>query len=184
VEDKESISFEELFDKYQTLLTENSNLKEENGALKARLGVPDVRIPINEVFGKEPEPEEIAPQSTSEALASGISNRSDSSEKIKLFMSLFKGRDDVYAKRWERKQKEKEGYSPSCLNGDREYALSRRGPAPVAPTRRTRPWMRRLSKTTCWGRWSREFTRCSLMRRAGFWRLISMMVSGKRILRP
>jgi len=31
-------------------------------------------------------------------------------------MSLFKGRDDVYAKRWESKQKEKSGYSPSCLN--------------------------------------------------------------------
>ena len=31
-------------------------------------------------------------------------------------MSLFKGRDDVYAKRWENKQKEKLGYSPSCLN--------------------------------------------------------------------
>ena len=31
-------------------------------------------------------------------------------------MSLFKGRDDVYAKRWESKQKEKLGYSPSCLN--------------------------------------------------------------------
>ena len=116
MEDKESIFFEELFERYQALLAENRNLKEEIGALKARLGVPDVRIPINKIFGKEPEPEEIAPQSTSEALPSGISNRSDSSEKIKLFMSLFKGRDDVYAKRWESKQKEKLGYSPSCLN--------------------------------------------------------------------
>jgi len=116
VEDKESISFEELFEKYQALLTENISLKEENGALKARLGVPDVRIPINEIFGKEPEPEMIASQSTFEALPPGISNRSDSSEKITLFMSLFKGRDDVYAKRWQSNHKEKLGYSPSCLN--------------------------------------------------------------------
>jgi len=116
VKGEESISFKELFERYQALLTENSNLKEEIGALKARLGVPDVRILINEIPRKEPEPEMIAPQSTFEALPSGISNRSDSSEKIRLFMSLFKGRDDVYAKRWESKQKEKLGYSPSCLN--------------------------------------------------------------------
>jgi hypothetical protein len=31
-------------------------------------------------------------------------------------MSLFKGRDDVYAKRWENKNKGKFGYSPVCLN--------------------------------------------------------------------
>lgn len=116
MEDKESISFEELFERYQALLTENSNLKQEIGGLKARFGVPNVQIPINEVSEKEPDPEESAPQSTSEALPSGISNRSDSSEKVSLFMSLFKGRDDVYAKRWESKHKEKQGYSPSCLN--------------------------------------------------------------------
>jgi hypothetical protein len=33
---------------------------------------------------------------------------------IKLFMSLFKGRDDVYAKRWDKAKKS--GYSPPCLN--------------------------------------------------------------------
>jgi len=52
VEEKESISFKELTEKYQALLAENINLKEENGALKVRLGVPDVRIPINEISGK------------------------------------------------------------------------------------------------------------------------------------
>jgi len=31
-------------------------------------------------------------------------------------MSLFKGRDDVYAKRWESKKKATSGYSPVCLN--------------------------------------------------------------------
>ena len=31
-------------------------------------------------------------------------------------MSLFKGREDVYAKRWQSKQKGTSGYSPSCLN--------------------------------------------------------------------
>lgn len=31
-------------------------------------------------------------------------------------MSLFKGRDDVYAKRWDSKRKGTAGYSPVCLN--------------------------------------------------------------------
>jgi superfamily II DNA or RNA helicase len=116
VKDTESISFKELFERYQALLTENCNLKQEIGALKSCLGAPDAQIPIKEISRKEPEPEKIAQQSTLEALPSGISNSSDSVAKIRLFMSLFKGREDVYAKRWQSKQKETSGYSPSCLN--------------------------------------------------------------------
>jgi len=37
-------------------------------------------------------------------------------EMIELFMSLFKGRNDVYAKKWENKKKAASGYSPVCLN--------------------------------------------------------------------
>jgi hypothetical protein len=36
-------------------------------------------------------------------------------EKIALFRSLFRGREDVYAKRWENKAG-KTGYSPHCAN--------------------------------------------------------------------
>jgi len=122
---EEFFSYKEMFEKYQVLLTENSNLKEEIGALKARLDAQDVRIPINEISRKEPEPEMIAPQSTFEAILSGISNSSDSAAKIRLFMSLFKGRDDIYAKRWQSKQKETSGYSPSCLNEWRSGVCSK-----------------------------------------------------------
>ena len=45
-----------------------------------------------------------------------MESTSDSLSKIRLFMSLFKGRDDVYAKRWENKNKGTSGYSPVCLN--------------------------------------------------------------------
>lgn len=45
----------------------------------------------------------------------GITMYSSTADKIKLYMSLFIGRDDVYAKRWESK-KGKCGYSPVCLN--------------------------------------------------------------------
>ena len=41
-----------------------------------------------------------------------VTINSNSREKIQLFMSLFKGRSDVCAKRW----KNKPGYSPYCFN--------------------------------------------------------------------
>ena len=46
----------------------------------------------------------------------GIHKKSTPQEKIELFMSLFCGRDDVYAKRWENNKKGVSGYSPVCMN--------------------------------------------------------------------
>lgn len=37
-------------------------------------------------------------------------------EKIEIFQGLFKGRSDVFAVRWENKDKTKSGYMPVCLN--------------------------------------------------------------------
>ncbi|MBQ3426569.1 MAG: DUF1653 domain-containing protein [Clostridia bacterium] len=45
----------------------------------------------------------------------GVTMYSSETEKMRLFMSLFIGRDDVYAKRWENK-KGSSGYSPACAN--------------------------------------------------------------------
>ncbi|MGV8137104.1 MAG: hypothetical protein AB2L20_17970 [Mangrovibacterium sp.] len=45
----------------------------------------------------------------------GVNKRSDPDEKIRLFMSLFRGRNDVYAKRWENKAKQTAGYAPADL---------------------------------------------------------------------
>ena len=45
-----------------------------------------------------------------------ITNRSESSAKIKLFRSLFRGREDVFAKRWENSSKGKSGYALACGN--------------------------------------------------------------------
>ena len=44
-----------------------------------------------------------------------IDKFSPQEDKINLFMSLFKGRNDVYAKRWENR-KGQSGYSPVCSN--------------------------------------------------------------------
>jgi superfamily II DNA or RNA helicase len=47
--------------------------------------------------------------------AGSVTRFSQNYEKIYLFMSLFKGRTDVYAKKWQSKKGDT-GYSPVCLN--------------------------------------------------------------------
>jgi hypothetical protein len=37
-------------------------------------------------------------------------------QKITLFRSLFQGREDIFARRWENPRNGKTGYSPACLN--------------------------------------------------------------------
>lgn len=45
-----------------------------------------------------------------------INNNSSPEEKIKLFRSLFRGREDLYALRFESKKTGKSGYQPACAN--------------------------------------------------------------------
>ena len=42
--------------------------------------------------------------------------KSSSQEKIALFLELFHGREDMYAKRWYNFKTQKAGYSPACRN--------------------------------------------------------------------
>ena len=105
-----------LLEKYQALLAESSALREENEILKARLGITDPsrpnphRDPKNHLSlaYEATEPPEIKPQP-------GIPSQLDPVEKIRLFMSLFKGREDVYAKRWQNREG-RAGYTPVCRN--------------------------------------------------------------------
>ena len=45
-----------------------------------------------------------------------VTNLSSQKEKISLFRSLFKGREDVFPIRWENLKKEINGYQPGCKN--------------------------------------------------------------------
>lgn len=45
-----------------------------------------------------------------------VTQYSPSADKIQLFKSLFRGREDVYPKRWENTKTGKSGYSPVCGN--------------------------------------------------------------------
>ena len=59
--------------------------------------------------------DDITPESSAEPLI-GIHNYSQPDEKVALFLSLFAGRDDVLAKRWENAKKGSAGYVPVCNN--------------------------------------------------------------------
>ena len=97
---------ETLLEIYNALVVENETLKKENERLRAKLrdilpSQSDDAIfpaPSNDCIQPSILPTEIPP-----------------SEKIKLFMALFSGRDDVYAKRWENRKGDA-GYSPACRN--------------------------------------------------------------------
>ncbi len=82
-------------------LAECERLREENQRLRQQLGVPSVHAD--------------SPPATAyvhAAITGGVTAKSSSDEKVKLFRSLFRGRDDVYAVRWEGRDGKK-GYSPA-----------------------------------------------------------------------
>jgi hypothetical protein len=45
-----------------------------------------------------------------------VANHSPPAGKIKLFRSLFRGREDVYPRRFESRKAGKSGYAPACAN--------------------------------------------------------------------
>ncbi len=51
-----------------------------------------------------------------------VDGDSPAEDKVRLFRSLFEGRDDVYAQRWENPRTKKSGWSPVTLDGHRSPA--------------------------------------------------------------
>jgi hypothetical protein len=60
--------------------------------------------------------DQITSYKTSQAVQSSITSRSSESDKIALFRSLFRGREDVFARRFESTKTGKSGYQPCCRN--------------------------------------------------------------------
>ena len=94
------LSYDELLNKYNLLLKENEELKNQVNELKIKLGMP---VEAEEKF-------------IVETFDTGINKYSSSNEKILLYRSLFCGREDVFARRWYSKTTEKSGYQPVCEN--------------------------------------------------------------------
>jgi superfamily II DNA or RNA helicase len=81
-------------------LAECERLREENRQLRKRLGLPDGDISVQPILP------------TSSFAFGTINSKASPDEKVKLFRGLFRGREDVYAVRWEGRNG-KTGYSPA-----------------------------------------------------------------------
>lgn len=106
------------------VLSENERLKEENRRLKALLESFSVKqastlpSPSRQVRTSTLNPgTQLSPPSPAITPSPVPSEASSMSQldKCKLFRALFRGREDVYAVRWESK-KGRTGYSPACAN--------------------------------------------------------------------
>ena len=102
------ISILDLLKDNERLQLENARLKEENERLKQELAqyrevqpskpaTQPVQLPI--------EPDKFSPMFTL-----------SSDEKVALFRSVFRGREDVFARRWHSASSSKSGYQPVCEN--------------------------------------------------------------------
>jgi len=116
--------YRELKQNYQELLEENrilkSRIRELEDKLKDRTadGLSLSEQPISSFGSDKKQSDPIVENrkgKTKTECDDAIDQRSDYRKKIGLFMSLFKGRRDVYAKRWVNK-KGGAGYSPVCFN--------------------------------------------------------------------
>jgi superfamily II DNA or RNA helicase len=101
-------SLEELQKQLNQALSECARLRAENTRLKKQLGLPLEKTPspLKITFAEPPVPYSPTPDTV-------VTNNSSSAAKVALFKSLFRGREDVYPVRWERKDG-KSGYSPAC----------------------------------------------------------------------
>lgn len=83
---------EDIQGKYEKLLNEYNTLRIENEELKSIPQQHGIAYPREDLFSNKTFP------------------------TVKLFRSYFKGRDDVFARRWFSKTTEKSGYQPVCMN--------------------------------------------------------------------
>lgn len=97
--------YEELYDQYSTL-------KKENEKLKNRITLLEKHLYDNNLSNLIDTTNLFLTKYKQKDNESSISMNSSVDIKIDLFMSLFKGRYDVCAKKWNNKK----GYSPFCLN--------------------------------------------------------------------
>ena len=101
------LTYQELFAAYNKLLMENEYLHKEVDRLQSLLSSKGA-------------------SSTLPAMKQHLSLE----EKVDVFRNLFKGREDVFARRWYSRTSGKSGYQPVCRNEwDRQLCEERMGQA-------------------------------------------------------
>lgn len=115
-----------------TLMRRLHELEEENKRLKSLLA--EHGIPL----GAYAHDGGIAASQSSKPMASTI--HLSLQEKVELFQSLFKGREDVFARRWYSDTTKKSGYQPVCeREWNREFCDKRKYKCSECPNRKFAP---------------------------------------------
>jgi superfamily II DNA or RNA helicase len=88
-------------------LSELESLRRENAALRQQLGLAAAEAAVQPLVPSAELPLEDRSQPA-------LDKASAEQDKIALFRSLFRGREDVYALRWVNERSGKKGYAPAC----------------------------------------------------------------------
>lgn len=97
---------EDIQEKYNHLLQQNEALRQENEVLKSLLYA----------HGIEYKPKHVEEKAVAYSPITLPSVKFSIEERVAIFHSLFKGREDVFARRWFSKTTGKSGYQPVCIN--------------------------------------------------------------------
>ena len=97
---------EDIQEKYNRLLQQNEALRQENEVLKSLLYA----------HGIEYKPKHVEEKVVAYSPITLPSVKLSIEERVGIFHSLFKGREDVFARRWFSKTTGKSGYQPVCIN--------------------------------------------------------------------
>ena len=97
---------EDIQEKYNHLLQQNEALRQENEVLKSLLYA----------HGIEYKPKHVEEKVVAYSPITLPSVKLSIEDRVAIFHSLFKGREDVFARRWFSKTTGKSGYQPVCIN--------------------------------------------------------------------
>jgi hypothetical protein len=118
------MDYKELLEKYNILLEEKKRLSEENSQLKALLG--PAKLSPSPKTGHQIIKNECADELAEKYCFSSVDSKSDTVSKIRLFMSLFKGREDVTRSDGKTKAKaHRDTHLFAAINGKKGYAVNR-----------------------------------------------------------
>lgn len=115
-----------------TIMRRLRELEEENKRLKSLLAKHGIPF--------EACTHEVSPSASQSSKLTSSSVSLSLQEKVELFQSLFKGREDVFAKRWYSNTTKKSGYQPVCeREWNREFCDKRKYKCSECPNRKFAP---------------------------------------------